>query len=39
MKDIFEFNHIDPSLTESDVNTIKDFYSYYHKKYWCFKRT
>ena len=32
MKDIFEFNHIDPSLSKSDVKTIKDFYSYYHKK-------
>ena len=39
MKDIFEFNHIEPSLSESDVKTIKDFYSYYHKKYWCFKRS
>ena len=39
MKDIFEFNHIDPSLSRSDVKTIKDFYSYYHKKYWCFKRS
>ena len=38
MKDIFEFNHIDPSLSESNVKIIKDFYSYYHKKYWCFKR-
>ena len=39
MKDIFEFNHIDPSLSKSDVKTIKDFYSYYHKKYCCFKRS
>ena len=39
MKDIFEFNHIDPSISKSDVKTIKDFYSYYHKKYWCFKRS
>ena len=39
MKDIFEFNHIDPSLSESDVKTLKDFYSHYHKKYWCFKRS
>ena len=39
MKDIFEFNHIDPSLSKSDIKTIKDFYSYYHKKYWCFKRS
>ena len=39
MKDIFEFNHIDKSLSESDVNTIKDFYKHYHKKYWCFKKS
>ena len=39
MKDIFEFNHIDPSLSKSDVKIIKDFYSYYHKKYWCFKKS
>ena len=26
MKDIFEFNHIDKSLSESDVKTLKDFY-------------
>ena len=38
MKDIFEFNHIDKSLTESDINVLKDFYKHYHKKYWCFKR-
>ena len=39
MADIFEFNHIDPSLSESDVKTLKDFYSHYHKKIWCFKRS
>ena len=38
MKDIFEFNHIDPSLSESDVETLKEFYIHYHKKYWCFKK-
>ena len=38
MKDIFEFNHIDPSILESDVKTLKEFYSHYHKKYWCFKQ-
>ena len=38
MKDIFEFNHIDKSLSESDVTTLKDFYKHYHKKYWCYKR-
>ena len=39
MADIFEFNHIDPFLSESDVKTLKDFYSHYHKKYCCFKRS
>ena len=39
MKDIFEFNHIDGSLSELDVTTLKDFYSHYHKKHWCFKRS
>ena len=39
MKDIFEFNHVDKSLSESDVTTLKGFYSHYHKKYWCFKKS
>ena len=39
MKDIFEFNHIDKSLSESEVTTLKDFYKHYHKKYWCFKKS
>ena len=38
MKDIFEFNHIDKSLSESDIDVLKDFYKHYHKKFWCFKR-
>ena len=39
MNDIFEFNHIDKSLSETDVKTLKDFYKHYHKKYWCFKKS
>ena len=39
MKDLFEFNHIDKSLTESEITTIKDFYKHYHKKYWCYKKS
>ena len=39
MKDIFEFNHIDSSLSKSDIDCLKDFYKHYHKKYWCFKRS
>ena len=37
--DIFEFNHIDSLLTEEEVKTLKEFYKYYHKKFWCFKKT
>ena len=39
MKDIFEFNHIDKNLLESDIETLKDFYKHYHKKFWCFKKS
>ena len=38
MMDIFEFNHIDKSLSKSDIETLKDFYRHYHKKFWCFKK-
>ena len=37
--DIFEFNHIDSLLSEDEVKTLKEFYKYYHKKFWCFKKT
>ena len=37
MKDIFEFNHIDKSLPESDIKTLKEFYKHYYQKYSCFK--
>ena len=38
-KDIFEFNHIDNLLSEDKIKTIKEFYEYYHKNFWCFKKT
>ena len=38
-KNIFEFSHIDKSLSECDIETLKDFYKHYHKKYWCFKKS
>ena len=37
--DIFEFSHIDNLLSEDEIKTIKEFYEYYHKKFWCFKKT
>lgn len=39
MKDIFEFNYIDKSLSEYEIKTIKDFCKHYAKKYWCFKKS
>ena len=36
---IFEFNHIDKSLSKTEVECLKDFYEHYHKKYWCFKKS
>ena len=39
MKDIFEINHIDKNLLESDIETLKDFYKHYRKKFWCFKKS
>ena len=38
-KDIFEFNHIDNLLSEDEIKAIKEFYEYYHKKFWCLKKT
>ena len=37
--DIFEFNHIDSLLSEDEVKTLKEVHKYYHKKFWCFKKT
>ena len=38
-KVIFEFNHTDNLLSEEEIKTIKEFYEYYRKKFWCFKKT
>ena len=37
--DIFEVNHIDKRLSEDEIKTLKEFYEYYYKKFWCFKKT
>ena len=36
---VFEFNHIDKLLSEEEIKTLKEFYKYYHKKFWCYKKT
>ena len=38
-RDIFEFNHNDNLLSEDEVKTIKEFYEYYQKTFWCYKKT
>ena len=38
-KSIFNFNHIDPVLPDSETSEMKPLYQYYHKKYWLFKMT
>ena len=34
---IYQFNHIDKELSQETNNEIKSLYTYYHKKYWCYK--
>ena len=31
---VFEFNHIDKLLKEEEIETLKEFCKYYHKKFW-----
>ena len=35
--DIFNFNHIDPNLEKETVIKLKEFYEFYHKRWWCTK--
>ena len=39
IKSIFEFNHINKSLSEEQIETISDLYKHYHKKHWCYKKS
>ena len=39
MKDIFDFNHIDPAIDEETKEELKEMYKYYHKRWWCHKKT
>jgi len=36
-KTIFNFNHINPNLTEAEISELKALYKHFHKKYWLFK--
>ena len=37
-KDVFDFNHIDPNISEEKLLELKQMYRFYHKKFWCFKK-
>ena len=36
---IFNFNHIDYSIGEETIDKLKALYKYYHKKWWCSRKT
>ena len=38
MLDIFEFNHINKTLLESEGRILKDLYAYYHKKHYGYQK-
>ena len=38
MQDIFEFNHIDQTLSTEKVKILKDLYGYYHKKHYGYEK-
>ena len=35
---IFDFNHISKDLSEDIEKTLKNFYKFYHKKWWCYNK-
>ena len=39
MPEVFDFNHIDPSINEETKEELKEMYKYYHKLWWCHKKT
>ena len=38
MRDIFEFNQIDQTLSAEKVKLLKDLYTHYHKKHYCYEK-
>ena len=38
MKDLFYFNHIDPTIDEEKKKELEELYKYYHKLWWCHKK-
>ena len=38
MRDIYDFNHIDQTLSKGKVKKMKDLYAYYHKKHFGYEK-
>ena len=38
LPNIFDFNHISKDLSEEIEQTLKGFYKFYHKKWWCYNK-
>ena len=39
MQNLFDFNHIDSSISKETQEELKKLYKYYHKLWWCHKKT
>ena len=39
MQNLFDFNHIDPNIPKETQEELKKLYKYYHKLWWCHKKT
>ena len=39
MQNLFDFNHVDPSISKETQEELKKLYKYYHKLWWCHKKT
>ena len=38
-RDVFSFNHIDTSIDEATLKVIKEFFRFYHRRWWCYRKT
>ena len=38
LPNVFDFNHISKDLPEEIEQTLKEFYKFYHKKWWCYNK-
>ena len=38
MRDIFEFNHIDQTISKEKVKILKDLYGFYHEKHYGYEK-